>query len=505
MIKRLSNSIFIRYFLLITSILFICVVTLGTVVISSFSSYWLNERQEIITETATSISELITTRGYIQKTYSADGTVVRYRLTSTIGAALAISSQSIDADIFITNPFGRTEICSEGINCIHSHAEISSEIMHQVLTLEQGQTFYEMGTLEGYYPDYYYTAATPIVLDNNYFAVFVSGSAEDFETSRRDITGLFVTAIIAVFIIAIIITYLMTYNLVKPLRQMAYAAHRFGEGDFSYRVTVKGHDEMASLANAFNKMALSLSSSESMRRSFVANVSHELKTPMTVIAGYIDGILDGTIPPEKHKFYLNTVSDEVKRLSRLVRTMLDLSKLEAGEMKISPARFDLNESILRILISFEQRIEEKDINILGLENNLPAFIEADPDMLYQVIYNLMDNAIKFVDKSGHIEIKVWEDGGRAYCAIKNSGMGIATNELPHIFDRFYKTDKSRSLDKKGVGLGLYLVNMFISLHGGKINVSSVEGEYTCFEFYVPVSFNSKDDKKISDTRAHSGK
>ena len=323
MFKRISSSIFIRYFLLTTALFLVSVIILGTIVISSFSRHWLSERQEIITETATSISELLTTRGYIQKAYSADGTMVRYKLTPAVGAALTISSQSIGADIYITNPYGQTEICSEGVNCHHMHNNISTEIMSRVLSLKQGETLYEMGTLEEYYPTVHYTAATPIVLDNNYFAVFVSASAKNFENSRRDIVNLFITVMIAVFIIATVITYLMTYNLVRPLRQMAYAAHRFGEGDFSYRVNVRGHDEMASLANAFNKMALSLSSSESMRRSFVANVSHELKTPMTVIAGYIDGILDGTIPPEKHNYYLQTVSDEVKRLSRLVRTMLD--------------------------------------------------------------------------------------------------------------------------------------------------------------------------------------
>ena len=494
----MSHSIFVRYFLMTTAILLVCFIVLGVVVIYSFSNYWLNEKQELMTENAVSISELLVQGEYFQSVDIGIRTV--YTIDPAMGAALSLFSDSIGADIFITDNRGKVLICSEGINCKHFEQNIPTEIMHKVLENSQGQTYYEIGTFDGFYDSQYYTAATPIMLNGVTVAsIFVSSSAQNFERSTLDVAKIFLIGSLAVLAFSFIITYLVTYQMVKPLRQMAYAAHRFGEGDFSYKVKVKGKDEMAALAHAFNSMALSLSASESMRRSFVANVSHELKTPMTVIAGYIDGILDGTIPKEKHEYYLQTVSDEVKRLSRLVRTMLDLSRLEAGEMKINPVKFDLSETVFRIMLSFEQRIEEKEIEIIGLDSIEHSTVCADADMIHQTVYNLMDNAIKFVNKNGYIEIKIHEENGRVYCSIKNSGMGIPANELPHIFDRFYKTDKSRSLDKKGVGLGLYIVNMFISLHGGQIYVSSVEEEYTCFEFWIPKEFIGAD-KPLPPTR-----
>ena len=221
-----------------------------------------------------------------------------------------------------------------------------------------------------------------------------------------------------------------------------------------------------------------------MQKQFVADASHELKTPMTTIGGFVDGILDGTIPKEKHHQYLAIVSGEVKRLSRMVRSMLDLAKIEAGEMKLNPAEFDLNNIVCQVIFSFEQAIESKNLDIIGLDVD-KIMVSADPDLMHQVIYNLIENAVKFVNEGGYIEVKYHNDGARTLVAIRNSGTGIAPQDLPNVFERFYKTDRSRSQDKTGVGLGLYIVRTVIQLHGGEIHVSSKEGEYTEFAFSVP--------------------
>jgi signal transduction histidine kinase len=206
---------------------------------------------------------------------------------------------------------------------------------------------------------------------------------------------------------------------------------------------------------------------------------------MTTIAGFIDGILDGTIPEEKQSHYLNIVSQEVKRLSRLVRTMLDLSRIDSGELKLRPGRFDLTNTILIALLSFEKAIEDKKLEIRGLEDAESLFVDGDPDMIHQVVYNLIENAVKFTNVGGYIEIRILDQPDRTSVVIKNSGPGIAPEELSLIFDRFYKTDKSRSQDKNGMGLGLYIVRTIIKLHGGEINVSSVQNEYCQFEFWLP--------------------
>ena len=266
---------------------------------------------------------------------------------------------------------------------------------------------------------------------------------------------------------------------------MSAAAKSFGDGDFSIRVPVTSNDEIGQLATAFNNMADSLSGSESMNRSFVANVSHELKTPMTTIAGFIDGILDGTIPPERQSHYLHIVSDEVKRLSRLVRTMLNLSRIDNGELKLRPNDFDISETVLSTVLTFEKSIDEKKIDIRGLDTLQPMQVHGDEDLLHQVVYNLIENAVKFTNTEGYISFNVSDSIDRIVVTIENSGSGIQSDELPLVFEKFYKTDKSRSQDKNGMGLGLYLVRTIIKLHGGDISVSSVVDEYTRFSFYIP--------------------
>ena len=250
------------------------------------------------------------------------------------------------------------------------------------------------------------------------------------------------------------------------------------------RVPVEGYDEVSKLAMAFNTMASSLAAQDQTSRSFIANVSHELKTPMTTISGFIDGILDGTIPEEKQRHYLTIVSEEVKRLSRLIKSMLNIAKIEAGEMVIKPVPVDINDIVCRTVFTFEKAIEEKRLDIRGLDVD-KIMVEADPDLIHQVVYNLIDNAVKFVNEGGYIEFSYTVDTAMTYIGVKNSGQGLTKEEVPRVFDRFYKTDKSRSLDKNGVGLGLHIVRSIINLHSGDIMVRSVEGEYCEFVFSLP--------------------
>ena len=217
----------------------------------------------------------------------------------------------------------------------------------------------------------------------------------------------------------------------------------------------------------------------------MASVSHDLRTPMTTISGFIDGILDGTIPPEEEKKYLGLVSNEVKRLSRMVVSMLNLSKIEAGEVPLSPIDYDIGKQIFETLLSFEKKIDEKHIGIEGFEDIENVIIRADRDLLQQVIYNLLDNAVKFTPENGTIYIYANNDGEKTTVRIRNSGAGVSPQEISRIFERFYKVDKSRSYDVKGVGLGLYIVKTIINMHDGEITASSKQGEYTEFAFEIP--------------------
>lgn len=286
-----------------------------------------------------------------------------------------------------------------------------------------------------------------------------------------------------VLLAAVIAVYFITERLVHPLKDMTKVVKSFAGGKFSERVVVTGRDEVAELGEAFNNMASSIENLEKMRSSFLASVSHDLRTPMTTISGFIDGITSGAIPPDKHDYYLGVISQEVKRLSRLVSQLLDVSRLESGDRKFNFADFDIAELSRIVLISFEQKIEDKRLEVSFETDEDSMTVHADKDAIHQVMYNLCHNAMKFSREGGRFEIKIkYTHDKKIEVSVFNEGQGISQSKIDMIFDRFYKTDESRGLDKSGVGLGLYISKTIIDAHGEKISVSSVENEYCEFKF-----------------------
>jgi signal transduction histidine kinase len=225
-----------------------------------------------------------------------------------------------------------------------------------------------------------------------------------------------------------------------------------------------------------------------MRNTFMSNVSHDLRSPMTSISGFIDGILDGVIPPEKHRYYLQIVSSEIQRLSRLVGSLLDLSRIQAGERKFTMAPFDICEMGREILISFEQKINRKHLEVeFDCEDDRMS-VAADRDAIYQILYNLCDNAIKFSSEGALLRISIERLKSRkVLVSVYNEGQGISPADLPYVFERFYKSDKSRGLNKTGVGLGLFISKTIIAAHGEQISVTSEEGKNCEFTFTLPIA------------------
>ncbi|HAA24673.1 MAG TPA: sensor histidine kinase, partial [Ruminiclostridium sp.] len=226
---------------------------------------------------------------------------------------------------------------------------------------------------------------------------------------------------------------------------------------------------------------------EKMRRDFIANISHELRTPMTSINGFIEGILDGTIPAEKQKDYLNIVKDEVKRLQRLVSDLLDIARMEAGEMTMNISTFDICEVVRIGVIYLQKELEDKNLNFRANFEREAMFVSADKDAIQRVIINLLHNAVKFTPEGGNISVTVFEAKGKAEISVSDSGEGIPEEDLPYVFDRFHKADKSRSKDKTGVGLGLYIVKNIIKAHNEYITVQSKTGEGTTFTFHLTLA------------------
>lgn len=294
---------------------------------------------------------------------------------------------------------------------------------------------------------------------------------------------LFFLTAVAVLLISLVICSVTVQRLVDPLKVMSKAAYRFAHGEVDTRVTQYAHrsDEIGELAAAFNAMADSLSQAEQQRSEFVANVSHELKTPMTTIAGFAEGILDGTIPPEKERESLQVISSETRRLSRLVRRMLDLSRMQSDQRISAQEQFDAAEVLLRVLVSLEQKITEKELNVETDLPDGPVMVWGDPDAVTQVCYNLLDNAVKFSAIQGRLCLKITTRAGKASISIGNEGETIPPQQLSHIFDRFHKADTSRSSHKEGVGLGLYIVKTLLNAYKEDITVTSQDG-YTEFTF-----------------------
>lgn len=294
--------------------------------------------------------------------------------------------------------------------------------------------------------------------------------------------GLFFMTAFVVLMIAFMAASVTAMRQVKPIREMAEATRRYAGGDFDVRMKDYGRgDEVGELAASFNAMAESLQQTERQRREFIANISHELKTPMTTIAGYTDGLLDGTIPPEKERQYLEIIAGESRRLSRLVRRMLDVSQLQAMDPLRGGGHFDLCESMRRVLISMEKKINDRELDVEADIPEGPILVLGDNDLITQVIYNLLENAAKFAYRGSTLYLGLALRDGRARVTVRNCGDTIPAEELPLLFERFHKSDKSRSEDKDGVGLGLYIVKTILEQHKEKINVTSENG-VTIFSF-----------------------
>ena len=479
----MKKSLFRKYLKITSFTILISFFLLGLVMLSFTTANWQDEKQVLLEKNARSVAA-IAAKSTVKV---ADGTyIIGEEESAGIQTFMTAFAENIDSDIFIADTRGNILAYA-----FASQSDATQQVIPQELIAKAMENRYiGQSTLGNVYKDPCYVVGVPMVVMENGTSVKVgvvmaACTFRSFGEYRANLIQMFLLAAVAAFMVSFCIVWLYSYNFVRPLRQMAVAAKNFGEGNFAMRVPVTSSDEIGQLAVAFNNMASSLASVESVRRNFIANVSHELKTPMTTIAGFIDGILDGTIPKEKERQYLGIVSGEVKRLSRLVKTMLDLSRIDSGELHIRPARFDLTATVFNALITFEKPIEDKQIDIRGLADEESIYMDGDPDMIHQVVYNLIENAVKFTNEGGYIELKTEDQPDRTSFTIRNSGAGIPADEISMIFDRFYKTDKSRSKDKTGMGLGLYIVRTIIRLHGGEITVSSVENEYCQFSFWIP--------------------
>lgn len=481
--------LFAKYLTIMTALMLVSYLVLMSALTVFLSNRWAQETQELLQSNVQQSAEY------------AENILAECKNSDDVEGALTlmcnnvgVTANAVDIDIFFANHDGKVIICREDFlynyspsseGClVHGGYRIPEKIMHDV---SKGQ-YFSTKSVEGLFAEDTFFAGYPVYMQGTFVGAFFASTPvqSGFAEYALNLGGMYLSSAIFASALSFLVIYAFTAKLTNPLRQMSNATKSYAQGDFSKRITVRGNDELAELCQSFNKMATALSVLESSRRSFVANVSHELKTPMTTIGGFIDGMLDGTIPPEKHEEYLGIVSGEVKRLSRLVTSMLNLSKIEAGELEIKPTNFDVVQQIVNCMLTFEQEIDKKNITINGFESLNATNVYADRDMLYQVVYNLVDNAVKFTNENGEITVFAGEDkSGKTFVSIENTGEGISSEETGRIFERFYKVDKSRSYDVKSAGLGLYLCKTIIEMHGGTIFAESEKNKFTRFTFTLP--------------------
>ena len=489
MLRR--QNLFIRYMGFSIASVTISFLVLYVIFLLFVSGNWNNDRMDILRSNAVVIAE---------KTASlmADDVTDEdsYDTALALADTLNTVSDTIEADLFITDVEGNLVLCRHMVDT-QTHTLHNGEctihsgfvMPETILGKTSGSGYSTVSSLPKPFSGARQVVGGAQVLVNGMPSGYVYATATSYNILSpysKNLTRMFVIAALISLLIMLVLSYFFSAQMVRPMEKMSRLTKQYSQGNFSERLEVKGSKEQQDLAESLNDMASSLSLIEDSRKSFIANVSHELKTPMTTIGGFVDGILDGTIPPSEEKRYLGIVSAEVKRLSRLVVTMLTLSKIEAGEANMEYSSTDMNQLLFNALLSFENAVDENGLMVEGFEDLPHIKVDADPELLFQVAYNLFDNAVKFTNKGGTIRVGMEESEGRAYVSISNTGKGIPEEEIHRIFERFYKVDKSRSEHVKGVGLGLNLARDIVELHGGEIYAESETGGDTSFRFWIPI-------------------
>ena len=479
------KSVFAKYIISFMLIIFISFAVLVSIITGMVENYAVNSKEQILSKTAHGAAEFLGARtdmqsqNVLERVISAEREDVDRMLTAFAGMDEDISILLVDEDGDVIRM-----ISADG-KITRSNGKIPAHIMNEVNNLVELSEFEE---LEGVFdtPHLFYTA--PVFTANEYVCGTVFACAA---SARQDalLDVMLKTILISslwVMLAALIVVYIVTERVIGPLKDMSRMAGEFAAGNYSARVPVRGRDEVAALAVAFNDMADSIARLEVMRNTFVANVSHDLRTPMTTISGFIDNILSGAIPPERHAHYLEVIRTEVARLARLVASLLDLSRIQAGDRKFDKKPFDVCEMARRILFSFEGKIDTKRLEVEFLCDEDRMLTLADHDAIYQILYNICDNAVKFSREGGVLRVALTTiKDDHVQVSVYNEGEGIAAEDVPYVFERFYKGDKSRGLDKSGAGLGLFISKTIMDAHNERIWVRSEQGSFCEFNFTLP--------------------
>lgn len=395
----------------------------------------------------------------------------------------------LDSTIWIINPSGRMILDSS------APIDVDNEIVVENFdpTITTG-SYYTTGTFFDSFQEDMLSVFAPITTNFKVKGyVVIHTSMSDLKSSKESLLSISYIMLILLFLLSLIILLFFTEFVYLPLRKITTATEQYASGNMHYEFSVESEDEIGYLAAALSYMASEIAKNEDGQKKFIANVSHDFRSPLTSIKGYLEAMLDGTIPPEMHEKYLGIVLNETERLTKLTNSLLTLNNLNTRGMVLEKTVFDINKVIKNTTASFEGTLLNKRISINLVLTGDTMLVKADMGKIQQVLYNLLDNAIKFSHHDSTIKIETTEKHQKIFVSVKDSGIGIPKDSLKMIWDRFYKTDLSRGKDKKGTGLGLSITKEIIQAHDEHINVISTEGVGTEFIFSLPVIYRDEDD------------
>ena len=476
----MRKSISVAFFSLVSTLMVLGIVLMGASEWVLFKNYFAKDRYETLDQVVGVTQR--TAQYLVQQAELPEGDEL-----DALSTKLEIIGESAEAYLFFTDNDGRVMITSspDKLECL----TVPEEMMEKI-DASDADYYHVFGTLGGMLDGKSYITVSEMRNENGQPSgyLFLCSSGEQLTQFKQQFWSNFLLSACVMLLCASILTKILMRQLTDPLQKVTDAAQRFGGGDLSVRVEgVEGEGEAADLARTFNRMADNIQMNDNSRGQFMGNIAHELRTPMTTIKGFVDGILDGTIPPDMQNHYLQLVSEETGRLARLIQNMLDLSKLESGEYQVNARMFNIWETLTGVALSAEQRINDGMIDLEGLTMDEKVLVYADPDLIHQVAYNILDNAIKFTPAGGTIKFHVEKLGPEVEISIWNSGQGISPEALPYVFQRFYKEDRSRGLHARGAGLGLNICKVLVNLSGGQIRVESQQGEWCQFVFTLPAT------------------
>ena len=453
----------------------------GFVAVATFSSSLTLEH-----ETRETAENLYREASLIAKTYASD----LYNNQITIETAytqLNALATYLSASIWIVNPSGTVIL-----NSLEMPDVSNPRVIEDFNPSITSDSYYIRDNFFGEFDEEMLSVYTPIT--SNYkikgYVVIHQPMRELRARSDDYLSITYITLVVLIFLSLIILLF-FTEVFYIPLRKIIYATDQYAAGNMHYEFSLDSSDELGYLAATLNYMASEIARSEDIQKKFVANVSHDFRSPLTSIRGYLEAMLDGTVPPEMHEKYLNVVMNETDRLAKLTNSLLTLNNLNTTGMVLELSDFDINDVIRNTVATFEGTCEKKKISISLILTGEEMLVHADMTRIQQVLYNLLDNAIKFSHNQSTITIETREKNNKLFVSVKDTGIGIPKDSLKMIFDRFYKTDLSRGKDKKGTGLGLSITKEIIHSHGENINVISTEGVGS--EFIFTLALSEEDD------------